>query len=507
MAASSEGNNATLAYFDDRGDAGRGGATACARGAAARAWPCLTESSTDFKTILAPPLDVGADFSWPVAEMTTSTLRDPMQLQQLCDLCGVPKEYKPILAGPRVACTAPPEGSICVYMDALRTGSMRLPLHKFYMAVLQHYGLAPSQLVPNAWRYVAAFILLCKDAGVEPQLPVFKNFFYVRAHKGDSLGWHSFRAYAASGSVPLFTGQFRDRDHGWKARFFFLQAPSTVPWPFPVKWGQPRREAIRKPAVTTEATKADINKLLARVGGNSLDVVAFLAGRDLPLGRQPNLAATVKLEPPAGAALVESCRKRKSPEPSRGQTMLLRPAAPVGVCGVDHSATRGLFQIAEKCAGEIQEKEQQELQATKDEVARLVEELRQAKLKHAADITRLSDEHDADITRLIHKHSASMDQLGEKIWQQAREMHEADIARLSEEHAAKLQAVKVQCQNDLISFKHQDAVRWNEAYDTGLRDMMNLAVTVYPGVIKPSELKQELLSNSEFPPQAPASKD
>ncbi|TVU30337.1 hypothetical protein EJB05_21952 [Eragrostis curvula] len=505
----------------------------------------LLDTAPEDDTATSAYFDDGGAFSWPAAETIRSTLTSPRQLLDMFP----DAYYTPLLAGTRGACAAPPEGSICVYPDALRRG-MRLPLHDFYAAVLLHYGLAPSQLTPNAWRYMAAFVLLCEEVGVEPMVSVFRHFFSVRAHKGDSLGWHNFRA------SPLFTGKFPSSKtyRGWKSRFFFLRSPSTAPWPFPVKWGKPRRAAFRREEATSASMTA-IGKLLDRAGNNGIDVVAFLGERELPVGRRNNPAA-VKQE----ALAVQQSRKRKSPEPKTPEpphavavTPRSVPVGPSRVSGEPRSATREFFQAAEMCMAELEGKEQ-ELQASKDEIvllkkevlaarddmirlsdeqARLVEELRQAKEKHAADIAALAEElrqakkkHAADSAGLVEevlqakkRHAAGMTGLVEELDQakkkhnadtarlmdvvrQGKQKHAADIVQLSDQHSAEIRAVKVQCERDLISLKHQSDVCRTEAYVAGLRDMRNLALTMYPDVV----LDHELLSDQQegSPPQAPA---
>ncbi|CAN6360808.1 unnamed protein product [Urochloa humidicola] len=195
-----------------------------------------------------------ADFSWPEAEKTMSKLTSQGALRALCDRYHIPADYTPLAAADGwAACRAPPEGSICVYAEALEAG-MRFPLHDFYASVLRHLGLAPTQLAPNAWRYMAGFVLLCGDAGVEPMLSAFFSFFFVCTRKRYSLGcgWHYFKPYA----VPLGSGRRRHlfsagklpRSPDWKSMFFFLRSPpSNTTWPCPVLWGKPSRAAVRKP--------------------------------------------------------------------------------------------------------------------------------------------------------------------------------------------------------------------------------------------------------------------
>ncbi|KAL6653151.1 hypothetical protein ACP70R_012076 [Stipagrostis hirtigluma subsp. patula] len=268
------------------------------------------------------------DLSFPAAEEIKSTLTSQDHLRRLCTKYGVPSVYTAVCAN-QCPCKTPPEGSnaIGVYADALDAG-MRLPLHDFYLKFLRHYGLAPSQLAPNAWRYMAAFVLLCRDAGVEPLLSVFKCLFSVYTHRGDSLGWHHFRpstVFSPSGEPRrLFNGNMPNYG-GWKTKFFFLEVPPATTWPFQVRWGKPRRADAGKMTVnmlSDEArTAADKLLRLVEVAGavtTGIDIMSFLAHRSLPVGdllALTPLQAVVKAEAMAAAGSAPT-RKRRTPEAS-----------------------------------------------------------------------------------------------------------------------------------------------------------------------------------------------
>lgn len=126
--------------------------------------------------------------SWAAAERVVSYLRNHKSVHAVCEKLGVDtKAFTPIPAGDRRACSPPPAGSICVYADALEAG-MRVPLDPFFCELLSHFGVAPSQLAPNCWRIMAAFLALSRSAGVHPpSVPVFLHFFALRVLKVKGL--------------------------------------------------------------------------------------------------------------------------------------------------------------------------------------------------------------------------------------------------------------------------------------------------------------------------------
>ncbi|KAG0547029.1 hypothetical protein BDA96_01G043900 [Sorghum bicolor] len=238
----------------------------------------LAASCDDASSKLFFSRDGGGDLSWPAAAGISSALTDQKSLVALCGKYGVPRELKPVCADTLRCgvCETPPEGSnaLCIYSDALEAG-LRFPLHDFYLKLLRHYRLAPSQLGPNAWKYMAAFVLRCKDAGVEPLVSAFRYFFSVYTHKRQDkpLGWHYFKPCAGR---RLFTGTLHTK-YGWKSRFFFLKSPQGMPWKCPVAWGKPRMEDAR----TVELTDAAINKLMQMP---CIDLKYFLSLDAPPVG-------------------------------------------------------------------------------------------------------------------------------------------------------------------------------------------------------------------------------
>ena len=131
-------------------------------------------------------------------------------------------------------------------------------------------------------------------------------FLLACTHNNDGrpVGWHHFQPYI-DGGRRLFIGS-RSTKAGWKLKFLFLEAPAAMQWKCPVKWGKPRRDAARK----VELTDMAIEKL-KRMG--SVDIMSFLAGREMPVGDQTVLQAAAKLEARdrAASAAPAECRHRR----------------------------------------------------------------------------------------------------------------------------------------------------------------------------------------------------
>lgn len=423
--------------------------------------------------------------TWPAAEAIPSALPvDRDSLLALCRRFRIPDTLTPVSATGCAASATPADGAVCVYTAALEAG-MRLPLHGFYLKLLRHYRLAPSQLTPNSWAYMAAFVLLCEDAGVEPRVSVFRYFFTICAHKngrtGPPSGWHHFQPVVAD--RRLFTGHLPSKA-GWKSRFFFLvPATAAASWTSPVKWGKPRRADVRRQLLTDAVVKC----LLEKVGKTGIDVKKFLLRRQFPVGLQSD--AVLQLEMPVKRENA-STGKRKSPEkcattppavgcaPASTPTMPLEftptptPASdptptarspppgyapmptppPLGSAATPtppeldssppafHPAQRNFgmravdaLQLWEAMAASEKVQLRNALREAEDKVAELRADLREVHdwgsqlMEHlsaaASKITRLEKEHAADMARLQEEHDAKVERLTEAA---AEEMRDAE---------------------------------------------------------------------------------
>ncbi|XBH97882.1 hypothetical protein VPH35_127491 [Triticum aestivum] len=199
------------------------------------------------------------------AEGFASLLRTQEEVDALCEQYGVPKEFTARPAGDLRANSRPPPGAICVYARALEA-RMRVPLRGFFRDVLAHFGIAPAQLTPNGWRFMAGFLVLCKSAGVPPSLAVFLRFFHLSImDQKHEKGWYFFQSKRGSSSL-VFTGLPNGGCKSilrWRHYFFFLSSPE--PWHCAVEWGEPPKSSFSNPRLTAEENKSAV-KLISAYG-------------------------------------------------------------------------------------------------------------------------------------------------------------------------------------------------------------------------------------------------
>ncbi|KAL6650300.1 hypothetical protein ACP70R_009225 [Stipagrostis hirtigluma subsp. patula] len=467
--------------------------------------------------------DGGAEQSWPAAEAITSTLTTQDSIRTPCDKHGVPAGYMPLSAnvlGPLAACDTPAAGShhtICVYAAALEAG-MRFPLHDFYL------------------KYMAAFVLLCHDAGVEPLVSAFGYFFTLCAHKheGAPAGWYHLQTYTDGTHPRLFTSGNPPTKHGWKSRFFFLQSPPGTTWKCPVKWGKPKRADVRK----HKYANTDTGRRLLQVAGSGLDLKVFLSQRDLPVGVAHEVAlaklqATVKQEARAPAAATAEAGntppgKCKTPE----AVTLVTPPPPSQQSSVDMTPMPlGLLpdqcQFSAQGTGEpspapppglwardaadiwdaMAENEnlKNDLVAANAKIAELRGQLQEANGYNAqfreyvrecmAEITKLKQDHATEVAMKDQQHEAER----AKLLDHLTEEHAAELARVRNAAAEELQAVNAKAAKERMILQNQNYKRLGEAYADGVRDAGNMLIQHFPN------LKEEVVEilKLEGDPQGP----
>ena len=82
--------------------------------------------------------------------------------------------------------------------------------------MLEHFQLAPSQLMLNSWRYLLGLVVLSLQYDIRIDLLVFLNFFYLKSCKEGRFtfyAWNKMRILK-----DLASG-----DTGWKNKFFFVK--------------------------------------------------------------------------------------------------------------------------------------------------------------------------------------------------------------------------------------------------------------------------------------------
>ena len=71
-----------------------------------------------------------------------------------------------------------PGGPFCFfYVTFFKKVLLRLPLSIFEKELLTELNVVPTQLHPNSWAFIRAFIILCSQLDILPSVEVFLYFF------------------------------------------------------------------------------------------------------------------------------------------------------------------------------------------------------------------------------------------------------------------------------------------------------------------------------------------
>ncbi|XP_064965208.1 uncharacterized protein LOC135612629 [Musa acuminata AAA Group] len=109
-------------------------------------------------------------------------------------------------------------------VGALEAG-LRFPLHPVIEDCLRAWGISPSQMAPNSWRYLVVFLGECRMAGIEPSRALFLSCFRLCRGRG---GYHlAARSGFRIGGAP-------SNNKGRKSRFFFVSCSRG--WGFNTGW-------------------------------------------------------------------------------------------------------------------------------------------------------------------------------------------------------------------------------------------------------------------------------
>ncbi|KAK3027186.1 hypothetical protein RJ639_042452 [Escallonia herrerae] len=144
-------------------------------------------------------------------------------LKILRDKYEIPSSVKLRLPGDGEVANMTTLNEIGVYYDTFVNG-FRVPIHPFFIRVLNAYSLVPGQLSPHAWRFISFFIYQCHRLGLQPRLRVFRWFFTICTITRQ-VGWY-FLTRCSKANANLFPHP-PSSNHNWKERFLFVKLPKS----------------------------------------------------------------------------------------------------------------------------------------------------------------------------------------------------------------------------------------------------------------------------------------
>ncbi|RZR77988.1 hypothetical protein BHM03_00003208 [Ensete ventricosum] len=136
---------------------------------------------------------------------------------------SIPREYGLHVPQPGQRPYSSDVPGVCISVDALEAG-LRFPLHSTIEECLRWWGISPSQVAPNSWRYLVVFLGECQGAGIIPTRNLFMACFRLCKSRG---------GYYLTARVGFKVSGAPSNNKGWKARYLFVSGPS---WGFRLDW-------------------------------------------------------------------------------------------------------------------------------------------------------------------------------------------------------------------------------------------------------------------------------
>ncbi|GJZ17532.1 hypothetical protein Tco_0553655 [Tanacetum coccineum] len=118
---------------------------------------------------------------------------------------------------------------IGLYEQYFEFSGVRVPFSTLLLAVLDHFRVHISQLVPIGLTRLTLFELYCRSLHIVPSVNLFRVFYKI-GKQGD---WFTFEKRVGPGSGGKILNETFSGLKGWKKRFFFLDRraiPQAMAW-------------------------------------------------------------------------------------------------------------------------------------------------------------------------------------------------------------------------------------------------------------------------------------
>ncbi|VFQ94787.1 unnamed protein product [Cuscuta campestris] len=118
-----------------------------------------------------------------------------------------------------------PPGYFAIHLKSLESG-FRFPLETLVTDFFKYFDFLPCQLVPNSHRYLAGFLIRCREMGVRADLERLLTLFRVAKSSGSDGG--SFAALYQR-QERLFRTK-KESNRTWKSKFVFVSVGAASPF-------------------------------------------------------------------------------------------------------------------------------------------------------------------------------------------------------------------------------------------------------------------------------------
>ncbi|GJR63669.1 hypothetical protein Tco_1505831 [Tanacetum coccineum] len=172
------------------------------------------------------------------AEASSSSKRDmgcyistmkPSEVKALTRKYKIPRDLHPVAVSPEWTMDRLTDEYIGLYEQYFEFVGLRVPFSTFLLAVIRHFHVHISQLVPLGLTRLTLFELYCRSLDIVPSVTLFR-VFYKLSKQGD---WFSFEKRADKDFRGKILNETFSCMKKWKGRFFFIDRraiPDAMCW-------------------------------------------------------------------------------------------------------------------------------------------------------------------------------------------------------------------------------------------------------------------------------------
>ncbi|GJW50021.1 hypothetical protein Tco_0091372 [Tanacetum coccineum] len=172
------------------------------------------------------------------AEASSSSKRDmgsyistmkPSDVKALTRKYKIPRDLHPVAVSSEWTMDRLTDDYIGLYEQYFEFAGLRVPFSTFLLAVIRHFHVHISQLVPLGLTRLTLFELYCRSLNIVPSVTLFR-VFYKLSKQGD---WFSFEKRAGKDFRGKILNETFSCMKKWKGRFFFIDRraiPDAMCW-------------------------------------------------------------------------------------------------------------------------------------------------------------------------------------------------------------------------------------------------------------------------------------
>ncbi|GJT51170.1 hypothetical protein Tco_0977327 [Tanacetum coccineum] len=157
-----------------------------------------------------------------------STMR-PSEVKALTRNYKIPRDLHPVAVSSEWTMDRLTDEYIGLYEQYFEFVGLRVPFSTFLLAVIRHFHVHISQLVPLGLTRLTLFELYCRSLDIVPSVTLFR-VFYKLSKQGD---WFSFEKRAGKDFRGKILNETFSCMKKWKGRFFFIDRraiPDAMCW-------------------------------------------------------------------------------------------------------------------------------------------------------------------------------------------------------------------------------------------------------------------------------------